>query len=130
MFTLNELKVAHSKVKSGADYPAYVKEIIKQGVTEYETYVKDGKTVYFGVNNYHIESGPKYEPLVVNSTSDTEAFKKDLKSHQEGKTDYITFCAEAAHAGVEKWVVNTDHMSCTYLDKNGNVIVVESIPTT
>jgi len=128
MFTLSGIREAHSKVKSGADYPAFVQEIIKMGVAGYETHVKDGKTVYFGANNYRIESGPKYDQLIINSEPDSETFKKDLKLHQDGKTNFTTFCNDAAGSGVEKWVVNLNHMSCTYLDKNGNVLLVESIP--
>ena len=128
MFTINELKAVHSKVKSGADYPAYVQEIIKMGVTGYETYVEDGNSIYYGVDNYRIESGPKYDALVVSGKPDQEVFKRDLKMHQEGKTNFPRFCADAAHAGVEKWVVNMDSMTCTYLDKNGKIVVVESIP--
>jgi len=128
MFTINELKTVHSKVKSGADYPAYVREIIKMGVTGYETYVEDGNTIYFGVNNYRIASGPKYDALVVNGKSDREAFKKDLKAHQESKTNFPRFCFDAAQSGVEKWVVNITAMTCTYFDKNEQILVVESIP--
>jgi len=47
MFTLNELKAAHSKVKSGADYPAFVQEIIKIKVAGYETHVDNGNTILF-----------------------------------------------------------------------------------
>lgn len=128
MFTINELKTAHSKVKSGADYPAYVQEIIKMGVTNYETYVEDGNTIYFGANTYRVESGPKYGKLVVSAKSDQKAFKRDLKTHQEGKTNFSRFCLDAAHSGVDKWVVNMAAMTCTYFDKNGQILVVESIP--
>ena len=128
MFTIDELKTAHAKVKSGADYPAYVQEIISMGVTGYETYVEDGNTIYFGADNYRIESGPKYSQLAVSGKSDQEAFKKDLKSHQDGRTNFPRFCLDAAHAGVEKWVVTMTAMTCTYVDKNGNILVVESIP--
>lgn len=30
-----------------------------------------------------------------------EQFKSDLKAHQEGKTDYPTFCEDSAKSGVE-----------------------------
>ena len=128
MFTIDELKKAHVKVKSGAEYPAYVREIIQMGVTGYETYVENGNTIYFGADNYRIESGPKYEALAVSRKPDKEVFKRDLKSHQEGRTNFPRFCADAAHAGVEKWVVDMTAMTCTYLDKNGKMIFVESIP--
>ena len=39
MFTVEQIKVAHSKVKSGADFPAYIQDIKKLGVTFYETFV-------------------------------------------------------------------------------------------
>jgi uncharacterized protein YbcV (DUF1398 family) len=128
MFTIEQIKAAHSKVKSGADYPAYVQEIIKLGVIGYETHVKDGNTIYFGPDNYCIESGPKYEVLIVSERSDRESFVRDLKAHQEGKTTYPGFCLDSARAGIEKWVVNTSEMTCTYLDKAGKILVVESIP--
>jgi uncharacterized protein YbcV (DUF1398 family) len=128
MFTIDQIKSAHAKVISGADYPAWVREIIKIGVTGYETYVKDGNTVYSGADNYSIVSGPKYDTLVVNEKSDAEAFKRDLKAHQEGKTSFSGFCYDAAHSGVEKWVVSMAAMTCTYMDKNGQILVIESIP--
>lgn len=33
MFTAEQLKAAHSQVKSGADFPAYIQDIRKLGVT-------------------------------------------------------------------------------------------------
>ena len=128
MFTLNEIKTAHAKVKSGADYPAYVQEIIQIGVTGYETYLDNGNTIYYGHDHFRIESGPKYDLLLVNEQSDPDAFKTELKAHQNGKTDFPTFCNIAAHAGVQKWVVNTDAMTCTYFDNKGTAMLVESIP--
>ena len=48
MFTLDQIKSAHSKVKSGADFPAYIREIKELGVTYYEAYVADGHVDYHG----------------------------------------------------------------------------------
>ena len=44
MFTIEQIQSAHSKVKSGADFPKYIQEIKALGVTSYETYVEDGRT--------------------------------------------------------------------------------------
>ncbi len=44
MFTVEQIKTAHSKVKSGADFPAYIQDINKLGVASYETFVTDGHT--------------------------------------------------------------------------------------
>ena len=48
MFTVGQINAANSKVKSGADFPVYIKEIKSLGVTHYETYVTDGHIDYHG----------------------------------------------------------------------------------
>lgn len=128
MFTIEQIKASHLKVKSGADFPNYVQDLIKLGVTFYETYVSDGHTDYSGTDDYKISSAPKYSQLIITEQSDVEQFRLDLKAHQQGKTDYATFCNDCAKSGVEKWTVRMDKMTCTYYDKAGNEILVEAIP--
>ncbi|MCG2612345.1 DUF1398 domain-containing protein [Flavobacterium sp. SM15] len=128
MFTIDQIKNAHSKVKSGADFPNYVQDLIKLGVVFYETYVDDGHTDYYGKADYTASSSSKYKMLDIAAISNTEQFKSDLKAHQQGKTDYPTFCKDCAKSGVEKWVVNTERMTCTYYDKSANELLVERIP--
>ncbi len=128
MFTDEQIKEAHIKVKSGADFPTYIQDLKKLGVTYYETFVADGHTDYYGANDYKTTSPAKYEALAIAETSDEEQFKADLKAHQGGKTDYPTFCNDAAKSGVKKWAVCMDEMTCTYFDKSGSKILVEEIP--
>jgi len=129
MFQLQEIKEAHSKVKSGADFPKYVQDLIKLGVTKYDTFVDDGHTVFVGNNNYQLQSPPKYSTLKVENTSNAEKFKNYLKIHQQGQTDYPTFCNHSAETGVEKWTVDMKLMTCTYYDKLSNQMLEEKIPT-
>ena len=128
MFTVEQIKAAHSKVKSGADFPAYIQDIKKLGVTFYETFVTDGHTDYSGANDYKTSSVAKYDSLTIAPVSNIEQFKTDIKAHQQGKTDYPTFCNDCAKSGIEKWAVCMDKMTCTYYDKAGNEILVEQIP--
>jgi uncharacterized protein YbcV (DUF1398 family) len=128
MFTVEYIEQAHKKVKSGADFPKYIQEIKKMGVKGFETWVKDSHTDYFGENNFSAKSKSKYDELIISDTCNKEKFKTQLKEHQQGKTDYFTFCKDCAAAGIEKWVVNLDEMTCTYYDKIGNAILVEQIP--
>ncbi len=60
--------------------------------------------------------------------SDADTFAERLKAHQRGETDYFQFSQDAANAGVEKWTVDTEAMTCTYYDTAGNVILEEEIP--
>jgi uncharacterized protein YbcV (DUF1398 family) len=129
MFTLEQIKAAHSKVKSGADFPAYIKEIKHLGVIKYETFVSDGHTNYYGKNDFQTSTVAKYNALIIAEKSKGEQFKSDLVSHQKGNTDFLTFCNDCAKSGIEKWAVNMEKMTCIYFDKAGNEILVESIPS-
>lgn len=128
MFTVEQIKAAHSKVKSGADFPAYIQNIKNLGVRYYETFVTNGHTDYLGANDYKISSVARYDALTIAETPNKEQFKVDLKEHQQGKTDYPTFIKMCATFGIEKWAVCMDKMTCTYFDKAGNEILIEQIP--
>lgn len=128
MFTVEQIKAAHSKVQSGADFPAYIQDLKGLGVTYYETFVTDGHTDYFGANDYKTSTEAKYNAFVIADASNMEQFVADLKAHQQGKTDYPTFCSDCAKSGIEKWAVCMEKMTCTYFDKAGNEVLVEAIP--
>lgn len=128
MFTADQIKAAHSKVKSGADFPEYIREIKTMGVTHYETYVADGHIDYHGSMDHTAKVPAKYEALHIADPTDIEQFKEGLKDHQQGKTDFLTFIRMCAAFGIEKWEVSMDKMTCTYFDKAGNEVLVEGIP--
>lgn len=127
-FTINDIKSAHQKVKSGADFPQYIKEIKGLGVSHYTTYVDDGNTEYFDADNQSAQTGSKYDALIISEKVNLDNFKIRLKLHQQGGTDYMTFCNDCAENGVEGWVMNLDEMTCTYFDKERNDILIEQIP--
>lgn len=128
MFTIEQIKKAHSKVKSGADFPSYIQDLRELGVTHYESFVEDGHTEYYGANEYKTTSPASYESLTIATTSNEEQFKKDLKAHQQGKTNYSEFCNDCAKSGIEKWTVSIEEMTCTYFEKAGKKMLVEEIP--
>jgi uncharacterized protein YbcV (DUF1398 family) len=129
MFTLDQIKAAHAKVKSGADFPAYVQELISLGLESYESFVADANVIYHGADGYTVASGPRYATRAIAPESNADQFIADLKAHQQGKTDYPTFCADCAKSGIEKWIVDMQRMSCTYYSGEGKEILVEQIPT-
>ena len=128
MFTVEQIEKAHEKVKSGADFPKYIQEIKQMGVSAFETWVNDSHTVYFGKDDFQTKSLAQYENLTIADTSDGVKFIRYLKSHQQGETNYVTFCNHCAETGIEKWFVSLDEMTCAYYDKAGNKIVLEQIP--
>lgn len=128
MFTVEEVKNAHGKVKSGADFPAYIRDLKAMGVTYYEAYVVDGHIDYYGENDYMITVPAKYPPIDVAATPNMEVFKTELLAHQQGKTDYDTFIKMCGETGIAKWEINIGQLTCTYFDKNNIEVLTEYIP--
>lgn len=127
MFTPEQIKEAHAKVKSGADFPKYILEIAQLGILSYTSYVSDGHSEFIGKDNQTVFSGPQYAALTIADASNDTLFKQHLKAHQQGQSNYATFCQLAAETGTEKWIVDIVKMTCTYYDKNGNLMLIEII---
>lgn len=128
MFTIDQIRNAHSKVKSGADFPAYIKELKSLGIRAYEHMVSDGSIHYVGTDNFRLAAPPKWEARTVSQTASSDQLKQSLQVHQQGQTDYTSFCQQAAEAGVDKWIVDMEAMKCVYYDTNGQELLSEDIP--
>ncbi len=128
MFSEKQIHGAHAKVKSGADFPRFIQDLKAIGVTSYDTFVADGSSVYFGANDYELKTSAKYPALVVNDESSSDALKEAIRIHQQGQTDYPTFCKQASEAGVNKWTTHMLDMSVSYLNKKGDLMLLEPIP--
>lgn len=128
MFTVEQIQNAHSKVKSGADFPAYIREIKSLSVTHYTAFVTDGHVDYYGANSEVVSTPPKYAPKEISQVLHAERFQAGLKAHQRGETDYLTFITMCADEGVNSWEISMDKMTCTYFDIKGQQVLVEEIP--
>ena len=129
MFTITQIKEAHSKVKSGADFPVYIQDLINLGVQGYDTFVNDGHVEYFGSDNFRATATDTYNNIAIAQSANKERFIEFLVMHQEGQTDYLTFCNHAAQCGIAKWSVNIIEMTCTYFDPFNAPILIEKIPS-
>lgn len=127
MFTINQIHQASKKIKSGSDFPKFVQDIKAIGVLYYDNFVEDGRTHYYG-NESSLLDEAKYPKMDVNDISSAKKLKQTILNHQQGLTDYKTFCIEAAEAGVEKWRTNVVEMVVTYTDKCGEALLIEPIP--
>lgn len=128
MFTLEQIKAVHSKVKSGADFPLYVQDMKKLGVHWYEHFLTDGHCTYHGGDSFFVEAPAKWALRDIHPQVSKEKLNHDIREHQQGKSDYHTICMQLAEAGVQKWIVDMRQMTCTYYDAQGNTLLVEEIP--
>ncbi|PRB06146.1 phage envelope protein [Chryseobacterium sp. MYb7] len=127
-FTIENIKAEHQKVKSGADFPQYIQAIKALGVSHYKAYVSDGNTEYFNNQNESVQTGRKYDTLTVSDTLNLDHFKTRLKLHQQGGTDYMTFCKDCAENGIKGWTMDLHVMTCTYFDQNETDVLAEQVP--
>jgi uncharacterized protein YbcV (DUF1398 family) len=128
MFTIAQIKEAHARVETGADFPTYIQDLIALGVLGYDTFVNDGHIEYFGADNFRAAATDTYNNIVIAPSANKERFIEFLVMHQGGQTDYLTFCNHAAQCGIAKWSVNIIEMTCTYYDQSGAAILIEKIP--
>ncbi|MDG2431696.1 DUF1398 family protein [Flavobacterium sp.] len=128
MFTLEQIKAAYDQVQTGADFPNYIQELIQLGVKGYDTIVADGRVRYYGDATNEASTDKKYEALPIAASANKERFIEYLVMHQDGQTDYYTFCQQAAQCGIASWQIDILEMTCTYKDTNNHPIVIENIP--
>ena len=128
MFTLEQIEKIHSKVKSGKDFPQYVQDLKKIGLSHYNIYVENGHAEYYGLDGECLNSPVSYPILTVAENGNVAALKETLRIHQAGKTDYLTFCKESANAGVSFWKTDILNLKVVYFDKAGNEMLKEEIP--
>jgi hypothetical protein len=75
MFTIEQIHEAFNKAKSGADFPQFVQDLKLIGVLYYDNFVSDGRTIYFGLNNFMLQGVSKYLSIEVNNVSSCEKLK-------------------------------------------------------
>lgn len=128
MLSLDSIRAAHSRVRSGADFPAYVRDIRELGVASYVFHVDDGRTVYRAIDGSSLEAPARYPIEPIAEKGDAERLARDLRTHQAGGSDFLTACRQFAEAGVSYWIVDAVGLRCTYHDRSGVEMLAEEIP--
>lgn len=128
MFTIEQINQTSKKVKSGADFPRLIQDFKTIGIFSYISHVADGQTEYIGDNNLTVKNEANYPSLKINTISSIIKLKQVLFIHQQRQINYPTFCKQAAEAGVVKWITHIEEMTVTYVEKDGNILLVETIP--
>jgi hypothetical protein len=101
MFTLQQIKAAHAKVKSGADFPAYVQEIKQLGLLYYDFLVKNGQTEYHGTNGFQVNSDAIYPEKQFQFSPHQSPFSRSLPDISRAKAIF-NFLSAGGRCGGEK----------------------------
>lgn len=128
MFTADQIKAEHAKVKSGADFPRYVQTLKSLGINHYDYQVADGSCTFYGNDSHEAKWTSKYSSLRIAPVPSKEKLSHAITIHQQGQTDFTTFVHHAAEAGVAIWTTDLKQMHVIYKDRNGTTILAEPIP--
>lgn len=127
MFTLDQINEIHKRFGKQATLPEYLRALKAIGIDKCDSFIADGHSEYFGINNQRTVSPPVHEKLSIASTSNREDLLTHLSLHNQGKTGYLEMVRGLADSGIEKWSFDTGEMTITYYDREGRGMLVEAI---
>ncbi|SCT69030.1 Sec-independent protein translocase protein [Staphylococcus aureus] len=126
-FTLSEIQQAHQQY-TGVDFPKLFKEFKDMGMTYNIVNIQDGTATYVHQSEDDIVTSSVKSNHPVAPSSNQSIVQDVLTRHQQGQTDFETFCDEMAEAGIYKWHIDIQVGTCTYIDLKEQAIISELIP--
>ena len=116
------------KESQGLSYPGYVEKLKEIGVANYEVRVKNHNRKFTSSSGQEILLSGDLPEVVCADEFDLGAVKAALGRTQQGLTDYPTFLAEIAAAGVHNYLADLGAMKVLYMGRNGGDLYTEMIP--
>lgn len=126
-FTLSEIQQAHQQY-TGVDFPKLFKEFKDMGMTYNIVNIQDGTATYVHQSEDDIVTSSVKSNHPVAPSSNQSIVQDVLTRHQQGQTDFETFCDEMAEAGIYKWHIDIQAGTYTYIDLKEQAIISELIP--
>ncbi len=114
---------------AGKSYPVYVNNLREIGVESYWVSVASGDRRIFSAANEPVLEIPGIgKQLSCAEGFDEAALKTALHRTQTGQSDYPTFMAEIAAAGVHNYTADLLQHTVTYIGKNPSDKYAETVP--
>ncbi|HFV7452561.1 TPA: DUF1398 domain-containing protein [Staphylococcus aureus] len=126
-FKLSAIQQAHQQF-TGVDFPKLFKAFKDMGMTYNIVNIQDGTATYVHQSEDDIVTSSVKSNHPVAPSSNQSIVQDVLTRHQQGQTDFETFCDEMAQAGIYKWRIDIQAGTCTYIDLQEQAIISELIP--
>lgn len=126
-FKLSAIQQAHQQF-TGVDFPKLFKAFKDMGMTYNIVNIQDGTATYVHQSEDDIVTSSVKSNHPVAPSSNQSIVQDVLTRHQQGQTDFETFCGEMAQAGIYKWHIDIQAGTCTYIDLQEQAIISELIP--
>lgn len=126
-FYLESIKQAQ-KLYTDGDFPKLIREYKTMGMVTNTYNIETGIVSYTNKYQKVIKDAGIKVDIEIPGSSNYEEVIIGLKRNQKGESDFISFCKEVGKAGIYKWVVDLENMTCNYYDKQEKMIISERIP--
>ncbi|HEI1464403.1 TPA: DUF1398 family protein [Staphylococcus aureus] len=126
-FKLSAIQQAHQQF-TGVDFPKLFKAFKDMGMTYNIVNIQDGTATYVHQSEDDIVTSSVKSNHPVAPSSNQSIVQDVLTRHQQGQTDFETFCDEMAQAAIYKWHIDIQAGTCTYIDLQEQAIISELIP--
>jgi uncharacterized protein YbcV (DUF1398 family) len=127
LFTIEQINDVHERLGNMESLPDYLGALAALGVDRFDSYLCDGHTEYFSSDGQRIVSEAAHELLTIADITDRQEVAEHLARHERGETDYVEMSTGLAASGVQKWTMDTHDLTVTYLDNEGNALLVEAL---
>jgi uncharacterized protein YbcV (DUF1398 family) len=128
MFTLENIIDAQAQF-TGPDFPKLIVRFKEIGMVKNHVDILAGQVIYRDkTDSVIVNQGYQVKGTLADLVKLKQA-KNDLQTHQAGQTDFPTFCEDMAKSGIVGWVIDLEEMTCSYLNKDEQAVLVENIPT-
>jgi len=117
------------KEAQGSSYPKYVQKLKGIGIGNYEVRVKNHNRKFTASDGQEILVSGDLPLVECADEFDPAAIKSAIRRSQEGLTDYPTFVAEIAAAGVHHYLADLGAMKILYMGRDAGNLYTELIPT-
>jgi uncharacterized protein YbcV (DUF1398 family) len=127
LFTIEQINDLHDRLGNMETLPDYLRALSAIGVARFDSYIRDGHSEFFSSDGQRVVSEAAHELLTIADVTDREKVVEHLARHQRGETGYVEMSKGLAESGVEKWTMDTNDLTVTYLDSQGNTLLVEPL---
>ncbi|WP_394405164.1 DUF1398 domain-containing protein [Streptococcus sp. 20-1249] len=127
MLTLEAIQSAHAQF-TGPDFPKLIQSFKEMGMKT-NTVEIDSGCVFYTSDSHVLQTEGVRAQIAVATEADKVQVQSNLARHQAGQSDFQTFCDDMARAGIYKWIIDLETMTCSYYDKNEEIVISEVIPS-
>jgi uncharacterized protein YbcV (DUF1398 family) len=127
MPTLDQIQKIHDELGNSNTLASYLHALRSIGVLQYTSFISDGHSEYFCLNDEMVVSKAVHETFTVSDNVDNKQFLSVMSLTTEGKIGYIEMSKKLADSGIKGWVFDTKDLTISYIDKAGAIIYQELV---